>query len=41
MPEFSVEMGMDQALNIQFHNNYYSTVRQDENFRRLTETLEG
>ncbi len=41
MPEFSVELGMDNTLNIQFHNDYYPTVRQDENFRRLAETLQG
>ena len=41
MPEFSVEPGADGMLNIQFHNDYYPTVKQDENFRRLTKTLEG
>lgn len=41
MPEFSVEPGVDNTLNIQFHNDYYPTVRQDENFRRLAETLQG
>jgi RNA polymerase sigma-54 factor len=41
MPEFSVEPGMDNTLNIQFHNDYYPTVRQDENFRRLADTLQG
>ena len=38
MPEFSVE---PDTLNIKFHNDYYPTVRQDENFRRLAETLQG
>ncbi len=41
MPEFSVEAGEGGKLLIQFHNDYYPTFRQDENFRRLTETLQG
>lgn len=39
MPEFSVEAGADGKLTLQFHNDYYPTFRQDENFRRLSETL--
>lgn len=41
MPEFSVEAGEGGKLLIQFHNDFYPTFRQDENFRRLTQTLEG
>lgn len=41
MPEFSVEAGESGKLTIQFHNDFYPTFRQDENFRRLAETLEG
>ena len=40
MPEFSVEAGEDGQLIIQFHNDYYPTFRLDENFQRLTKTLE-
>ena len=41
MPEFSVEADGDGTLSILFHNDYYPTVRQDENFRRLSRTLSG
>lgn len=41
MPEFSVEAGEDGRLTLQFHNDYYPTFRQDENFRRLADTLAG
>lgn len=41
MPEFSVEADSDGHLTIQFHNDYYPSVRPDENFRRLTEMLSG
>ena len=41
MPEFSVEADGDGTLSILFHNDYYPTIRQDENFRRLSRTLSG
>lgn len=41
MPEFSVEADADGQLSILFHNDFYPTIRQDESFRRLTDTLEG
>lgn len=41
MPEFSVETGPDGKLTIQFHNDYYPTVRPDDNFRRLSDMLQG
>ena len=41
MPEFSVEKGPDGKLSILFHNDYYPSFRQDVNFMRLTETLQG
>ncbi len=41
MPEFSVEAEADGQLTIQFHNDYYPTIRQDVNFRRLSDSLEG
>lgn len=41
MPEFSVEVGANGELSIQFHNDYYPTLRQDGNFDRLAETLDG
>lgn len=41
MPEFSVEADADSKLTIVFHNDYYPTIRQDENFARLTNTLTG
>lgn len=41
MPEFSVEADADNLLSIQFHNDYYPTFRQDENFLRLSDMLEG
>lgn len=41
MPEFSVEAGEDGQLTLIFHNDYYPTFRQDVNFQRLSDTLEG
>ena len=41
MPEFSVETGADGGLTLQFHNDYYPSFRQDQNFLRLSETLQG
>lgn len=41
MPEFSVEADDAGQLSIQFHNDYYPSFRQDENFRLLSETLSG
>lgn len=41
MPEFSVESGEDGRMSIQFHNDYYPSFRQDENFQRLADTLSG
>lgn len=41
MPEFSVEAADDGQLLIQFHNDYYPTFRQDDNFVKLSETLTG
>lgn len=41
MPEFSVEAGTDGALSIQFHNDFYPSFRQDENFGKLAEMLDG
>ena len=41
MPEFSIEADGSGALSIIFHNDYYPTIRQDENFRRLSQTLTG
>ena len=41
MPDFSVEAGADGQLSIQFHNDYYPSFRQDNNFLRLAETLQG
>ncbi len=41
MPEFTVEAEDNDRLVILFHNDFYPTFRQDENFRRLTETLSG
>ena len=40
-PEFSVEAGEDGQLTLLFHNDYYPTVRQDDNFRRLSATMTG
>ena len=40
-PEFSVEAGEDGRLTIIFHNDYYPTIRQDDNFRRLAATMTG
>ena len=40
-PEFSVEAGADDQLTILFHNDYYPTLRQDRNFRRLADTMTG
>lgn len=41
MPEFSVEADAGGQLAILFHNDYYPTFRQDENFTRLAGTLTG
>lgn len=41
MPEFSVEADEGGQLTILFHNDYYPTFRQDENFARLSGTLTG
>ena len=40
-PEFSVEAGEDNQLTLLFHNDYYPTIRQDDNFRRLPQTMTG
>ena len=40
-PEFSVEADADDRLTLTFHNDYYPTVRQDANFRRLAGTMSG
>lgn len=40
-PEFSVEAGADNQLNIIFHNDYYPTLRRDDNFRRLAGVMTG
>ena len=39
MPEFSVEVGAGNSLTIQFHTDYYPTLRQDETFLKLAKTL--
>ena len=41
VPEFSVEVDSVGQITIQFHNDYYPTVRQSENFSALAQTLEG
>lgn len=41
MPEFSVEVMDNGELAILFHNDYYPTLRPDDNFRRLAQTLTG
>ena len=41
MPEFSVEAGEDGELTLTYHNDYYPTLRQDDNFRRLAATMSG
>ena len=41
MPEFSVEADANGQLTILFHNDYYPTFRQDVNFMRLADALEG
>ena len=40
-PEFSVEVGEDGQLTLLFHNDFYPSVRQDENFTRLSATMTG
>ena len=40
-PEFSVEVGADNQLTLLFHNDYYPSVRQDDNFVRLSEGMTG
>lgn len=39
MPEFSVESDDGKSLSIQFHNDYYPTLRQDETFLQLAKML--
>ena len=41
MPEFSVEADEAGRLTLLFHNDYYPSFRQDANFLRLTNMLEG
>ena len=41
MPEFSVEADEGGQLTILFHNDYYPSFRQDENFTRLAGMLTG
>lgn len=40
-PEFSVEAHADGRVTVIFHNDYYPSFRQDERFRRLSDTLSG
>lgn len=41
VPEFSVEAEADGRLCVQFHSDYFPTLRLDESFSRLAEGLEG
>lgn len=41
VPEFSVEVGVDDQLTVTFHNDFYPTLRRDGNFRRLSELMTG
>lgn len=41
MPEFSVVADTDGEITLVFHNDFFPSIRQDENFLRLSATLEG